>query len=135
MYPRTNYEMTEADLQAILDACKPTVAIMVGGYSPPSQQENANSAWRKLGEKMGFDHMTVQPIAGKGSRFFSAVPTEPDEVRAARLEREEDEKRVAEIARMEVEVTRLQGEIAGLNIARQAIPSPPEPAAPELGHE
>lgn len=121
MYPRTNYEMTEADLQAILDACKPVPAIMVGGYSPPSPQENANAAWRELGEKMGFDAMTVQPIPGKGSRFFSAVPTEPDGVRAARLEREAEEKRVAEIARLEGEIERIRAEIAGLNEARQAL--------------
>lgn len=121
MYPRTNYEMSEADLQEILDACKPVVAIMVGSYAPTSPQENANNAWRKLGEKMGFDHMTVQPIAGKGNRFFSAVPTEPDDVRAARLEREAEEKRVAEIARLEGEIVRIRSEIDGLNTARAAL--------------
>jgi hypothetical protein len=121
MYPRTNYEMTEADLQELLDACKPVPAMMIGGYAPPSPQENANNAWRRLGEKMGFDHMTVQPSAGKGNRFFSAVPTEPADVRAARLEREADEHRVAEIARLEAEIARMRGEIDGLNEARAAI--------------
>ncbi len=81
MYPRTNYEMTEADLETLLAAMKPAPCIMIGGYAPPSQQESANAAWKALGEKMGFDHMTVQPIAGKGSRFFSAVPSETEEAR------------------------------------------------------
>jgi hypothetical protein len=121
MYPRTNYEMTEADLQEILDACKPVPAMMIGGTLPSSPQENANNAWRRLGGKMGFDHMTVQPIGGKGNRFFSAVPTEPEEVRAERLEREAEEKRVAEIARLEAEIARMRAEIDGLNEGKAAI--------------
>jgi len=76
MNQRINYEMTEEDLQQILDACKPTPVIKIGNYTPASPQENANRAWRMLGEKMGFDYMTVQPIAGKGNQCFSAVPTE-----------------------------------------------------------
>lgn len=121
MYPRTNYEMTEADLQEILDACKPVVAMMIGGTLPSSPQENANNAWRKLGEKMGFDHMTVQPIAGKGNRFFSAVPTEPEDVRAARLESEAEEKRLAEIERLEAKVVQIRSEIKALNEIRAAL--------------
>jgi hypothetical protein len=39
-------------------------------------QENANKAWQRLGEKMGFDYMTVQPIPGKGQRHFTAVEGE-----------------------------------------------------------
>lgn len=70
MYPRINYEMTENNLEKILDACEPTPAIMIGNYAPASPQENANRAWQCLGEKMGFDHMTVMPIPGKGQRFF-----------------------------------------------------------------
>ena len=70
------YEMTEEDLNELLDACKPTRVMMIGSYIPPSPQENANRAWRRLGEKMGFDYLTVKPIAGKGQRFFSATKTE-----------------------------------------------------------
>lgn len=73
MRPRTNYEMTQADLDAILDACKPIPMIMlhIGGFEI-SQQERANDAWAALGKKMGFDYMTVQP--GSGDRFFTAIP-------------------------------------------------------------
>jgi hypothetical protein len=127
--------MTEADLQEILDACKPTVAIMVGGMAPASPQENANRAWKKLGEKMGFDHMTVRPIQGKGTKFFSAVPTEPEDVRAARLERGAEEKRVAEIERLEREIIRLEGEKRGLEEARALVFGNAHAPTPETPHE
>lgn len=45
MYPRTNYEMTEADLEAIMSACKPVRYMVIGGHEPSSPQENANRAW------------------------------------------------------------------------------------------
>lgn len=70
------YEMTEEDLQAILDACKPTPCIMLQCGMPRSPQENANDAWEKLGRKMGFDYMTVRPIPSKGNRFFTAETTQ-----------------------------------------------------------
>ena len=73
MYPRVNYEMTEEDLKKIIEACKPTVCIKIGDYTPPSPQENANRAWEALGKRMGFDSLTVRPIPGKGDRFFSAM--------------------------------------------------------------
>jgi hypothetical protein len=99
MYPRTNYEMTQEDLDTLLAAMKPVTAMMIGGTAPRSQQENANDAWKALGLKMGFDHMTVQPSRG-GDRFFTAIPSETEENKAARLQREQlerTEKRIAEI--------------------------------------
>jgi len=68
------FEMTEQDLEEILEACKPVPMIMQQCGMPSSPQENANRAWKRLGEKYGFDYMTVEP-SGKGQRFFSAVPT------------------------------------------------------------
>lgn len=70
------FEMSEDDLRELLDACKPTPVMFLSGGTPmgPSQQENANAAWARLGKKMGFDAMTVVPIAGKGDRFFTAWP-------------------------------------------------------------
>ena len=68
---RTNYEMTTDDLAALLDAMKPVLMIALQCGTPRSAQENANAAWAKLGERMGFDPMTVRPT-GKGDRFFSA---------------------------------------------------------------
>jgi len=73
MYPRTNYEMTEADLKTLLEAMQPVSAIMLQCGSVSSVQERANAAWAVLGKKMGFDPMTVQP-AGRDPRFFTAIP-------------------------------------------------------------
>jgi len=70
---RKDYEMTQADLDKIMDACKPVPYMVFGGIPPRSPQENANAAWADLGKRMGFDHMPVRPT-GRGDRFFSAVP-------------------------------------------------------------
>ncbi len=75
MEARTSYEMTQEDLDTILEACKPVPYIIIGGREPPSQQENANLAWASLGKKMGFDSMTVGPSL-KGDRYFTAIPKE-----------------------------------------------------------
>lgn len=70
---RKTFEMTEAELAEILDACKPTPAMFLFGgehmYNTP--QENANLAWKRLGKKLGFDGMTARPT-GSDKRFFSA---------------------------------------------------------------
>jgi len=117
MYPRTNYEMTEEDLAEIQEACKPTPVMLIGGSCSPSPQENANRAWRRLGEKMGFDYMTVHPIPGKGPRFFTAVPAENEERKKERLAREVEEQRKAEIAHIEGQIIEL---MARLDVLKKA---------------
>jgi len=106
--------MTEDDLKELLEACKPTVCIRVGNYSPPGPQENANRAWQALGKKYGFDYMTVQPIRGKGERFFSAVPSETDVQKDERLQREAHEKRKAKIAEINEKIAALQRELKAM---------------------
>ena len=69
---KTEFEMTEADMKKILDACKPVPAIMLQCGTPSSPQENANRAWESLGKRMGFKHMTVEPVRSKGQLFFKA---------------------------------------------------------------
>jgi hypothetical protein len=116
MYPRTNYEMTEDDLKAILDASRSVPAMFGSGGTPlfGTPQENANAAWRRLGEKMGFDYATVRPIGGKGQRFFSAVPNETETQRAERLTREASERRQAEIATLTAEIEEWQRRLEAL---------------------
>ena len=111
MYPRTNYEMTEDDLKSLLDACKPTVCIKIGSYEGSSPQENANRAWQSLGEKMGFDYMSVQPQEGKGMRFFSAVPSENQTQRNERIAQEERESREREKAVLKERIKVAQREL------------------------
>jgi len=117
MYPRTNYEMTEADLQEILDACKLTPVMMIGGSPSRSPQENANAAWSALGRKMGFDHLTVRPIPGQGTRFFTAVPLETEQQRTERRAREKEESRQSEIARLIADISELKQKLADLQKA------------------
>lgn len=104
IYPRTNYEMTEAQLAALLDAMRPVPAMLIGGSTGRSRQENANDAWARLGREMGFDAMTVQPVAGKGDRFFTAVPSETPEQRTAREATEAAQRKAEEVARLEAEI-------------------------------
>jgi hypothetical protein len=73
MNARIEYQMSDHDHEVLMDACKPVV-YMVVGVPPRSPQENANDAWAALGRKMGFDSDTVQPIAGKDSHYFTAIP-------------------------------------------------------------
>lgn len=116
MYPRTEYEMTQDDLDAILDASKPTPAMFLSGGTPmfDTPQENANRAWQRLGERLGFDHMTVRPIAGTGQRFFSAVPNETADQREARLAREAQETKQRRIVQLTQEIAEREAELAGL---------------------
>ena len=65
------YEMTQEDLEKILDASKPVPLIMIHLGMPATPQERTNDAWRELGGRMGFDYMTVLPT-GKGDKFFTA---------------------------------------------------------------
>lgn len=113
MNPRVNYEMTEADLEKILDACKPVPYMIIGGHASSSPQENANRAWAELGQRMGFDSMTVQPASG-GARFFIAVPTETDEQRKEREVRQAKEKKAQEIETLRAEISERQARLTAL---------------------
>ncbi len=120
MYPRTNYEMTQADLDKILDACKPVPYLVIGGIGPSSPQERANSAWAELGSRMGFDHMTVQPASG-GDRFFTAVPSETPEHAKERLRSEAEHKRLAEIDQLENEILTRQARLSELTTSKEQL--------------
>jgi hypothetical protein len=73
---RKEFTMTKEQLDKMLDACKPVPYMVIGGISPRSPQENANAAWASLGHEMGFDAMSVRPVAGKGMEVFTAEVVE-----------------------------------------------------------
>lgn len=79
---RQRYEMTDQDLEILLNASKPTLCMEICRKLPRSPQENANEAWRRLGDKIGFDHMTVRPV-GNDIKVFTAESKE-----AAQAEKE-----------------------------------------------
>jgi len=105
--------MTPEDLKALLDSMQPVPMIMLQCGGGRSQQDRANDAWESLGKKMGFDHMTAQP-SGKGDRFFTAVPSETDLHRAERVAREDEEKKRAEVRRLEGVVAEAQAKLTEL---------------------
>lgn len=71
---RREYEMSVDDREKILDASKPTPVMSIDGKTNMfgTPQENANRAWKVLGQQMGFDYITVTPLPDKGDRFFTA---------------------------------------------------------------
>jgi len=73
---RKEFEMDDKQLKRIIDASKPTSYLVIGGAVPRTPQENANVAWAALGKELGFDHLTVKAVDGKGSKFFTAEATE-----------------------------------------------------------
>lgn len=73
---RKEFQLTDEQLNRLLEACKPVPYMVIGGVGPPSRQENANAAWKNLGAELGFDHMTVRPVPGKGKEFFTAEVVE-----------------------------------------------------------
>jgi hypothetical protein len=114
MNPRVEYEMTQAQLDTLLEACRSTPVIKIGNYIPASPQENANRAWAALGKEMGFEPMTARPVQGKGERFFTAVSSETQEQRAEREAREAQELRQYEIERHTAEIAKHQAALAEL---------------------
>lgn len=69
------FEMTEEQLEKLLEASKPVPYMIFGGREPTSPQENANRAWAALGKEMGFDPMTVRPYGRDNQRMFTAEET------------------------------------------------------------
>ena len=72
---RKEFEMTQEQYDKILEACRPVPYMVFGGMEPRSPQQNANDAWKALGEEMGFEFMTVKAIPGK-PKFFTAEAIE-----------------------------------------------------------
>lgn len=72
---RKQFEMSAEQHETLLAACRPVALIMLQCGMPRSPQENANDAWKRLGEEMGFVWDTAQP-SGTGPRFFSAEAVE-----------------------------------------------------------
>lgn len=70
----TEFELSDEDLQALYEACKPVPYMVFGGMPPRSPQQNANHAWQKVGNKMGFYSLSVVPVPGKSDKFFMAEP-------------------------------------------------------------
>ncbi len=75
MTTRQEYTMEQADMDNLLEACRPVPMVALNCGTPPSPQQSANVAWNSLGKKMGFDGSTVQPT-GLNQLKFTAVPND-----------------------------------------------------------
>ena len=71
---KKEYELNDEDFKLLLRACEPVPYMVIGGVLTSSPQESVSRAWRYLGDKMWFNYMTVEPVIGKSSKFFTAVP-------------------------------------------------------------
>lgn len=78
---RRRYDMTPEQQDTLLKACRPTPVMYLSGGQRmgPTPQENANAAWRKLGNELGFKWDTVRPIPGDCDRHFTAEPVDDEE--------------------------------------------------------
>jgi hypothetical protein len=68
---RSEFKMTTQQFKTLKESFKPVPMIMLQCGNPQSQQENANDAWRNLGDEMGFIWDTARPC-GKGPLYFTA---------------------------------------------------------------
>lgn len=69
---RCEFELADDDRQKILEASRPVILIALQCGMPSSPQENANRAWCALGDRKGFDGMTVL-ASPRGPQFFTAI--------------------------------------------------------------
>lgn len=77
---RETFTMTEEQREKLLDASKPTLVMYLSGGVPmgSSPQENANRAWKALGDEMGFEYMSVQPYEGDVYKFTAVKSNKGD---------------------------------------------------------
>ncbi len=69
---RKTFEMTDKQLEKIMDASQAVPYLIMGGMPPMSPQENANRAWDALGKELGFKGKTARSISGKDAHHFTA---------------------------------------------------------------
>lgn len=72
---RRTYTMSDEQFRLLMEASKPTPYMVIGGIPPTGPQENANNAWKSLGEEMKFKWDTAGP-AGGDPKTFTAEPME-----------------------------------------------------------
>lgn len=69
---RKEFKITDEQFEKLLEASQPVrlITLQIGMPTPP--QENANIAWKALGEELGFEYKTVEPVADKDDHYFTA---------------------------------------------------------------
>lgn len=105
MYGRTEYKMEQSDADSIIASLQAKSIVQAGTPTKAeSPQDRANKVWIKMGERMGFDPATVQPMPQRGMLFFSAIPIQPAEIRSALIRAQVDADREAGVKFHEGEI-------------------------------
>lgn len=75
---KQDFQITQDELNEILEASKPTPVMYLSGGTPmfDSPQENANRVWKKLADKYGFVWDSAELISNKPPTNFKATPTQ-----------------------------------------------------------
>lgn len=74
---RKEFKLTDKQYDALLEVCRPVPMIALHCGPILSNQKRVNTAWEALGQEIGFDPMTVQPVDGKNEKHFSAEVLAP----------------------------------------------------------
>lgn len=72
MTERREFQMTQADMNVLLDAMQPLPLVAIDCGPIRTRQQRANEAWIALGDKMRFDGSTVKPVPGNTGLLFTA---------------------------------------------------------------
>ena len=74
------FNITEEEHQQVLEASRPTAAIMVGGSLGASPQESANSAWRSIAQKHGVVWDSIRPYGPTARTLIGTEYVEPQKL-------------------------------------------------------
>jgi hypothetical protein len=80
---RQKFTMTEEQHAAIAAGFNSIPGSILGGGKPIGPEAEANKAWRVLGETLGFNYLTVQPVEGESDYNFTAEVDMPQGVKAS----------------------------------------------------
>ncbi len=69
------YTMTQEELESLYAAAR-TPGVFTGGVLAGHDPARSASekVWQKIGERLGFQWRTVEPVAGAGNETFEAEP-------------------------------------------------------------
>lgn len=79
---KKEYEMTPDDYEVMKAIIKqePIPVMKFGNHwSGMEKQEQANTFWKDLGDRLGFVWDSAESVPGKGVLFFKATPKNPEQ--------------------------------------------------------
>lgn len=74
---KQEYELTQEQLDRLIEASKPVPYLIFGGIALTNPQEYANIAWAEIAEYHKVQIYSITP-SPKGIKFFTATPIDVD---------------------------------------------------------